>query len=191
MRYEWKTKLIEQRYTYVANRPCLIKNILIRVLGKRKEVRAKQKLLEGSLDPDDILQYAVYEGQQLAYKVTANSIYGALALRDYRLGASVTAEGRKMLNKVSHAAVHQFPLFLQQNCWTKKDVEIQIPDGPNGESLSPLYPTAVEGKPYCERLVPITVVGGDTGKFSHELTLIVLMKSPRFYFRPLSRFNNQ
>jgi hypothetical protein len=144
---------VEQKYTFVANRSCLNKKILVRVLSKRKEVRAKQKKLEGSLDPDDILQYAVYEGQQLAYKVTANSIYGALALRDYRLGASVTAEGRKMLHKVSHAAVHDFPLYLQKNLWTKQDVETMIPDGPNGEQLSPLYPSAVEGKPYCERVV--------------------------------------
>lgn len=74
-RYDWDSKLIDQTYTYAANQLCLIKLILIRVLGKRKEVRAKQKLLKGSTDPDDVLQYAVYEGQQLAYKVTASKFF--------------------------------------------------------------------------------------------------------------------
>lgn len=95
----------------------------------RKDVRRKQVPIEGSTDPADILQYQVYEAFQLAYKVTANSIYGALALRNSKLGASVTAEGRRMLRVVSESAENELSTWLQNEKWTEEDVNATIPDG--------------------------------------------------------------
>lgn len=78
----------------------LLGTILMRLMKGRK---ATKKLMNAELD---IFMKAVYNGKQLAQKVTMNSIYGftgALSgiLPLKAIAASVTATGRKMIDKTS------------------------------------------------------------------------------------------
>jgi DNA polymerase elongation subunit (family B) len=77
----------------------VLPKILLGLLSERKKTRARAK--EPGLGPE---QLAVLEGLQLAYKITANSLYGqmgaatsALYLRE--VAASTTATGRAMILK--------------------------------------------------------------------------------------------
>jgi DNA polymerase elongation subunit (family B) len=74
----------------------IIPRILQTILEARKITRKKQKT-EG-----DKFKWNVLEGQQLAYKVSANSLYGAIGARTSQvylkdIAASTTATGRKLL----------------------------------------------------------------------------------------------
>lgn len=74
----------------------IIPRILQKLLGARKATRKKQKT------ESDAFKWNVLEGQQLAYKVTANSLYGAIGARTSQvylkdIAASTTATGRKLL----------------------------------------------------------------------------------------------
>jgi hypothetical protein len=73
--------------------------ILIELLDKRS---ATKKLMEKAAAAGDNFASAIYDGLQLAYKVTANSLYGQVgaptsAIYMKELAASTTATGRKML----------------------------------------------------------------------------------------------
>ena len=74
----------------------IIPSILQDLLSARKQTKKRMK------HEDDPFQKAVLDGLQLAYKVTANSVYGqigastsAICLKD--IAASTTATGRKLL----------------------------------------------------------------------------------------------
>jgi DNA polymerase elongation subunit (family B) len=73
--------------------------ILIELLDKRS---ATKKLMEKAAAAGDYFSSAIYDGLQLAYKVTANSLYGQVGaptspIYMKELAASTTATGRKML----------------------------------------------------------------------------------------------
>ncbi len=73
--------------------------ILIELLDKRS---ATKKLMEKAAASGDNFAAAIYDGLQLAYKVTANSLYGQVGaptspIYMKELAASTTATGRKML----------------------------------------------------------------------------------------------
>jgi DNA polymerase elongation subunit (family B) len=73
--------------------------ILIELLDKRSSTK---KLMEKAAAAGDNFAAAIYDGLQLAYKVTANSLYGQVGaptspIYMKELAASTTATGRKML----------------------------------------------------------------------------------------------
>ncbi len=73
--------------------------ILIELLDKRSSTK---KLMEKAKEAGDYFTSAIYDGLQLAYKVTANSLYGQVGgptspIYMKELAASTTATGRKML----------------------------------------------------------------------------------------------
>jgi len=85
----------------------IIPEILQDLLTARKNTRKKQ---ETEKDP---FKFKILEGLQLAFKLTANSLYGqtgaptsAIYLRD--IAASTTATGREMLNAARLFAQHLF-----------------------------------------------------------------------------------
>jgi DNA polymerase elongation subunit (family B) len=74
----------------------ILPRILRQVLDQRKATRKRMK---GVTDP---FLYNVLEGRQLAYKVTANSVYGSLGARTSQIyykdiAASTTSTGRSLL----------------------------------------------------------------------------------------------
>jgi len=73
--------------------------ILIELLEKRSFTK---KLMEKAASTGNYFESAIYDGLQLAYKVTANSLYGQVGaptspIYMKELAASTTATGRKML----------------------------------------------------------------------------------------------
>lgn len=89
----------------------ILPEILKDLLNARKTTRAKI-----STEPDPFKR-SVLDGLQLAYKITANSLYGqtgaktsSVYLRD--IAASTTATGREMLMSAKKFAEEVFPLLL-------------------------------------------------------------------------------
>ena len=81
------------------NARSIMPSILEELLAARKEARTKIKL--GGKDMDPFMQN-ILDKRQLAYKLTANSLYGQCGSRtstfyDKDLAASTTATGRKMI----------------------------------------------------------------------------------------------
>lgn len=86
----------------------ILPQILLKLLGARKETRAKIK------KETDAFKINVLEGQQLAYKLTANSLYGGVgagvsALHCKAVAASTTATGRQMLYHARDFTMKHFP----------------------------------------------------------------------------------
>ena len=140
----WKTESKTMSFKFASNRKSILKILLQRVLVQRKQVRQKQKAYKKT-----DFQYHVLEGQQLALKVTANSVYGAIALKDPCIGACITAKGREMLQKVKYEAEVNFSTYLQSLTWTQRDVDDKIP-------------SAIMGEPVCSQPLRIQAIGGDT-----------------------------
>lgn len=97
---------IKYRYKFYKNHKGIIPTLLESLLDARKQTRAKQKLL----DPASI-EYKVLEKRQLAFKVSANSVYGALGSRygalSFQIGAKTcTALGRQNLQIAARELVH-------------------------------------------------------------------------------------
>lgn len=95
------------------NKPGLIPEVLQTLLQCRKDVR---KLQANEKDP---FKQSVYNGLQLAYKVTCNSVYGQLgcsrevgpiALMD--LAACTTATGREMVLRAKEFAENIYPKII-------------------------------------------------------------------------------
>ena len=86
----------------------IIPKILKKLLKARKDTRAKIKTTE------DPFKKKVYDGLQLAYKLTANSLYGQIGaptspiyMKD--IAASTTATGRKLLHLARDKTLEHFP----------------------------------------------------------------------------------
>jgi DNA polymerase elongation subunit (family B) len=78
------------------NKRGIVPKILQYLLDARNDTRAKQK------NVTDSSMFAILEGLQLAYKVTANSLYGQMGAKTSpvhmkEIAASTTARGREML----------------------------------------------------------------------------------------------
>jgi len=91
---------------YPDGRKGLIPRILMGLLASRK---ATKKLMDAE---PDLFKKALYDGLQLAYKVTANSVYGQIGARTSKMykpqiAASTTAGGRE---RIQHACI-----FMQKN----------------------------------------------------------------------------
>jgi len=96
----------------------IVGEILRMLLAKRKEAK---KLMEAEKDP---FKKALYNALQLAYKVTANSLYGALGAKNCKirfqdLAASTTATGRKMLNYAREAIERLYGRGARPDCDAK------------------------------------------------------------------------
>lgn len=81
--------------------------ILMKLMQGRK---ATKKLMKGEKDP---FVYALLNGKQLAEKVTMNSVYGFTGAENgilpaKQIASSVTATGRKMIDKTSKMAGEKF-----------------------------------------------------------------------------------
>jgi len=90
------------------NEKSIIPRILKKLLKARKDTRAKIKTTE------DPFKKKVYDGLQLAYKLTANSLYGQIGaptspiyMKD--IAASTTATGRKLLHLARDKTLEHFP----------------------------------------------------------------------------------
>ena len=86
----------------------ILPQILLRLLGSRK---ATKKRMEKETDP---LKKSILDGLQLAYKLTANSLYGAIGARVSKIyfpegAASTTATGRNMLMMAKGYVERTFP----------------------------------------------------------------------------------
>jgi DNA polymerase elongation subunit (family B) len=93
---------------YPDGRKGLIPRILMGLLASRK---ATKKKMDAEPDP---FKKALYDGLQLAYKVTANSVYGQIGARTSKMykpqiAASTTAGGRIRLNHAKTFLSEKFP----------------------------------------------------------------------------------
>jgi DNA polymerase elongation subunit (family B) len=105
----------DRRYRFLKSPIGILPNLLTHLLEKREETKnqmkqVKDKLKDSSLSEDEKSQletlYVVYNKRQLAYKVSANSAYGALGVQKGFLplmpGAMcTTARGREYIMKTA------------------------------------------------------------------------------------------
>jgi DNA polymerase elongation subunit (family B) len=92
---------------YPDGRKGLIPRILMGLLASRK---ATKKKMDAEPDP---FKKALYDGLQLAYKITANSVYGQIGARTSKMykpqiAASTTAGGRKMIQTAREFFCNRF-----------------------------------------------------------------------------------
>lgn len=109
----------------------IIPTILIDLLAARKNAKKKRDTFQkGSF------QYNLYEGLQLAYKVTANSLYGIMGakasqIRMREIAACTTATGRKLIEYSSKYVLDNYPgssivygdtdsIFCKFPCYNRK-----------------------------------------------------------------------
>lgn len=95
------TRCKHYRYKWLSSIPGVLPTIIKNLLQARKEVRNQMK----SVDKNSLL-YNILNKRQLAYKVSSNSMYGALSTKKGYLpflpaGMCVTAVGRQSIEKVS------------------------------------------------------------------------------------------
>lgn len=88
----------EYNVKFVQNVKGLLPSMLEKLWTERKRIKKLMK----SAENDDV--YKIYDGQQLAIKVSMNSIYGFTGatfgrLPDKRIASAVTAEGRRSIEK--------------------------------------------------------------------------------------------
>jgi DNA polymerase elongation subunit (family B) len=93
---------------YPDNKKGLIPRILMGLLASRK---ATKKKMDAESDP---FKKALYDGLQLAYKVTANSVYGQIGARTSKMfkpqiAAATTAGGRLRLGHAKSYLSEKFP----------------------------------------------------------------------------------
>ena len=117
--YKWKDPKIRTKGKYKAgqktcrfvqlpnNEKSIVPSILQKLLRKRKETRAKIKT------ETDEFKKGVLDGQQLSFKLTANSVYGAIGattnpicMKD--IAASTTAVGRSLLHLAQEKTLEKF-----------------------------------------------------------------------------------
>lgn len=90
----------------------IITEILIELLEARESTRARQKTV------NDPFMWKILEGLQLAFKVTANSLYGQTgattsSIYNKKIAASTTATGREMLMSAKKFAEEVMPLLAE------------------------------------------------------------------------------
>ena len=99
-------------YSYALN---VEKGVIPSLLEDLLDARKASRKLSATAKADGMLwEAALYDAQQLAYKVSANSVYGALgattsALSCPPLAASVTTVGRGMLEQAGKLALEKVP----------------------------------------------------------------------------------
>lgn len=96
----------------------IIGSILQQLLGKRKETKKRMK------KEKDPFKKGLLNSLQLAYKVTANSLYGALGAKNSKirfqdLAASTTATGRKLLEYARYGIERAYGNNKSKKCDAK------------------------------------------------------------------------
>ena len=96
----------------------IVGTILRQLLGKRKETKKRMK------KESDPFKKGLLNSLQLAYKVTANSLYGALGAKNAKirfqdLAASTTAYGRKLLNYAREGLERAYGRGSREDCDAK------------------------------------------------------------------------
>lgn len=100
------------------DRKGIVGTILRQLLGKRKETKKRMK------NESDPFKKGLLNSLQLAYKVTANSLYGALGAKNAKirfqdLAASTTAYGRKLLNYAREGLERAYGRGSREDCDAK------------------------------------------------------------------------
>ncbi len=145
-----KTGLRVCRYAqYASETKGTLPQILAKLLATRK---AKRKEGEKESDP---FRKALLDAEQLAYKLTANSLYGQLGsatfkIRLQHLAASTTAYGRKQI-MFAKAAIEKFygPGAGDPRC-SADAAQVVYGDSVTGDT--PIYLKRDEGNPYLQRV---------------------------------------
>ncbi|KAJ3044603.1 DNA polymerase delta catalytic subunit [Rhizophlyctis rosea] len=189
----WTAGIKHHAYAFAQVESSIIPDLQDRLKKSRKAVKAMMAPIEHSKNPDDQLKYRVLNGRQLAIKVSMNSIYGftsAFMMNLQALSASVTAQGRKMIEQTKSFLENDFEKIARSTLWTKEDyLTFFVKDGKqilaqevNGEWIFAFrgeeicrtrigempegwikkFPTAMEGKPWTNHDLSIRVVAGDT-----------------------------
>jgi len=114
---EWEEEDITKTYYYVQpdkkngkivdEERAVLPQILMKLLNKRNETK---KIMKNETDP---FKKSIYDGLQLAYKVTANSIYGQLgstvgAFGKLEVAASITTCGRQLLELAQNFTLQHY-----------------------------------------------------------------------------------
>lgn len=97
------------RYKYAQNKPGILPIILENLAKSRKQ--AKKDMASAKKNKDEFME-SVYNGKQLAYKVSMNSIYGfcaAFMLPCQPISASVTTIGRNMIEQTKTLVEKWYP----------------------------------------------------------------------------------
>jgi hypothetical protein len=95
----------------------ILPRILVDLLAARK--RAK-KLMEEAEENQDWDMYRVFDAQQLAFKVTCNSLYGftgGFRLRDTCIASAVTRKGRELLQFATRLVENHFSAANYPGGW--------------------------------------------------------------------------
>lgn len=98
----------------------VVPQILEYLLDARKRTKKKMKAARGTN------LYAIYDGQQLAFKVTANSIYGQMGaltspVAKRPIAESTTARGRAMLEFAKDFVCRSFPQYREAQEFCAKE----------------------------------------------------------------------
>ena len=96
-------------YKFVQNRQGVLPKLLESLAVSRKSAK---KLMSKAEESGDMFQKNVYNGKQLAFKVSMNSIYGfcaAFMLPCQQISACVTTIGRNMIGKTKSAVEEWYP----------------------------------------------------------------------------------
>lgn len=93
--------------------PNNVKGVVPTILAELIEQRGASKDIRDKY-PKGSFKYNVYEGLQLAYKTTGNSLYGFMgastsALRHMEIAACTTATGRKLIQFTSNFVLKNYP----------------------------------------------------------------------------------
>lgn len=106
---EWDTNGVTQKYKFAQNTQGILPKILENLALNRKQ--AKRDMAKAS-DRGDLFMKDVYNGKQLAFKVSMNSIYGfcaAFMLPCQPISACVTTIGRNMIEKTKLMVETEYP----------------------------------------------------------------------------------
>ena len=134
------SKVVKHRYRFVKSIPGLLSGILARLWATRK---ATKNLMKAEADP---FQRSVYNGKQLAIKISMNSVYGFTGASNGMLpcrpiSSSVTGCGRQMIEQTSRLAKELFNCEIvygdTDSCYV---IFPENPKGPN--DLSNLFDLA-------------------------------------------------
>ncbi len=106
---EYKTDT--KTYRFVQNIPGVLPELLEDLAKFRK--KAKKEMAEAKKRGDDFM-YNVYNGKQLAYKVSMNSVYGFTGAANgflpcVPIASAVTATGRKMIEHTKEMVEREYP----------------------------------------------------------------------------------
>lgn len=171
----WHMEVKQHSYAFAQVEDCVLPTFLKDILAQRKAVKKMMAAIETSTAVDDKLRYRVLNGQQLALKVTANSVYGfpgAFMLNEIALGSSVTAIGRRINKQTVDFCNDEFENIARTTIWDPIDCHTYLDENlkcvvdPELVEMPPgwvkKHPTASLDRPWAEGAFSVEVIGGDS-----------------------------